>query len=183
MAWPMSKQDRHDQFVELITSHQSQLYGYIFALVRNRDDADDLFQSVGLILWQKFDSFDPATSFLAWARQTARFAACNFLRRKKMSHVSEELFEALAQTTTEAQNDTQESFLVALRHCKAKLTVSDEELLKLHYGEDIGTGQIADRMGRPQQSVCNSLTRIRRWLFQCIKKELARQDGAGKDLS
>ncbi len=172
----MNEQDRHDQFVELITSHQSQLYGYIFALVRNRDDADDLFQSVGLILWQKFESFAPDTSFISWARQTARFAACNFLRRKKTSYVSEELFEALTQTTTEAQCDAKESFLVALRRCKAKLNAADEELLKLHYGEDIGTGQIANRMGRPQQSVCNSLTRIRRWLFQCMKKEMTLQE-------
>ena len=55
----MTEQDRHNSFVELLTRHQSQLYGYIFALVRNREDAADLFQSVGLILWRKFDSFRP----------------------------------------------------------------------------------------------------------------------------
>lgn len=46
----MSEQDRHNLFVELITRHQSELYGYIFAVVRNREDADDLYQSVGMTL-------------------------------------------------------------------------------------------------------------------------------------
>ena len=55
----MNEQDRHHLFTELITSHQSELYGYIFAVVRNRADADDLFQSVCVVLWRKFESFQP----------------------------------------------------------------------------------------------------------------------------
>ena len=42
-------------FSELISRHQSELYAYIFAIVRNWEDADDLFQSVSLVLWRKFE--------------------------------------------------------------------------------------------------------------------------------
>ena len=180
----MDEQERHNLFVELITRHQSQLYGYIFALVRNREDADDLFQSVGLILWRKFGSFRPDSSFISWAGQTTRFEVRNFLKRKRRSvYVSEELSESLVETARETQSDATEFYLAALNRCKSKLSVEDEGLLKLHYVEELSTRQIAERMGRPQPSVCNSLARIRRWLFDCIRAELGRQEQAVREPS
>ena len=53
----MNEQERHNLFSELIARHQSEIYAYIFAIVRNWEDADDLFQSVCLVLWRKFESF------------------------------------------------------------------------------------------------------------------------------
>ena len=38
-------------FMELLTLHQTQLYGYIRALVHDAEDAKDIFQSTSLILW------------------------------------------------------------------------------------------------------------------------------------
>ena len=43
--------------------HQTQLFGYIYSLVRNLDDADDLFQQTSLALWKKIDQYDPARAF------------------------------------------------------------------------------------------------------------------------
>ena len=59
----MNKQGHQNLFSELITRYQSELYGYIFAVVRNWEDADDLFQSVSLVLWRKFESFRPDSNF------------------------------------------------------------------------------------------------------------------------
>jgi RNA polymerase sigma-70 factor (ECF subfamily) len=61
----MNEQKRHDLFTQLITHHQSDLYAYIFAIVRDWEDASDLFQSVCLVLWRKFELFQPNSSFLA----------------------------------------------------------------------------------------------------------------------
>ncbi len=69
--------------------------------------------------------------------------------------------------------------MAALRRCKAKLTAADEELLDLCYVEDLGSLQIADRLHRSQQSVCNSLKRIRRWMLECMHRELAQQEHPG----
>lgn len=169
----MDELERHNLFVELITRYQSQLYGYIFSLVRNREDADDLFQSVGMILWQKFGSFRPDSSFVSWAGQTARFVVRNFLKRKRRPvHVGEDLSEALAETACEAQDDAPDDYIVALNRCKSKLGIEDESLLTLRYVEELSTRQIAERIGRAQASVCHSLARIRRWLFDCINAEL-----------
>jgi RNA polymerase sigma-70 factor, ECF subfamily len=180
----MNEQDRHNLFSELIAQHHSALYAYIFAIVRNREDAGDVFQSVCLVLWRKFETFQPGSSFFAWARQTAKLVVRSFLRyRKKLPNcVGEELLDALAESVLEAQNEGAEVYLSALRRCRDKLAAADGELLELRYVEGLGSRQIADRLERPQPSICRSLNRIRNWLMECVEMELARQEHSGREL-
>ena len=179
----MNDQERHNLFSELIARHQSEIYGYVFAIVRNREDANDLFQSVCLVLWSKFASFRYDSSFFAWARQTAKFEVRKFLTRKHLpNHVSEELLDTLAEITPVVQDSGIELGLVALRHCKGRLDAGDEELLELRYAEGLSTVEIADRLQRLQPSISRSLNRIRRWLFECIERELSQQEHSRKDL-
>lgn len=180
----MNEQDRHDLFSELIARYRGELYAYILAIVRNWEDADDLFQSVCLVLWGKFSLFQPGTSFFAWARQTAKFEVRYFLRHRQSSgHVSEQLLDILAETVVDAKREDVDLYVNALEHCREKLVAADEELLELRYVEGFGSREIADRVQRSQQSVCQSLKRIRRWLLECIKSELVRQEHSGKELS
>ena len=173
----MDQQENHDLFTRLITRHQSDLYAYIFAIVRDWDDANDLFQSVCLVLWRKFDTFQPGSNFFLWARQTAKLEVRHFLSRKKpLNPINEELLDALTKTTLGTQSDESELYLNALRACRSKLGNADAELLQLRYIEDLSSGQIADRLQRPQPSICNSLFRIRRKLLECIEVEVARQE-------
>ena len=179
----MNEQDRYDLYSELIARHQSQLCAYIFAVVKNREDTEDVFQSVCLVLWRKFESFQANTSFFSWARQTAKLVLCSFLRHKRRlsNCASEELLDALAGTVSEAQDDGMEIHVAALRRCKEKLNAADEELLQFRYVEDLGIRDIADRLQRLQPSVCRSLNRIRHWLLECIQMELACQEYSGRD--
>jgi RNA polymerase sigma-70 factor (ECF subfamily) len=179
----MNDQERHNLFAELVTTHQSQLYGYIFALVRNWEDAADLFQSVCVVLWKKFDSYEPGVSqFFPWARQTAVFEVRNFLRRKKSrQHLAEEMLDALTETPFDREDDATAGYLEALGRCKQKLPTTDVELLDFHYSNDLSAQQIADRLGRSRQSVCNSLLRIRRWLMDCIRLGMVREEQAWED--
>jgi RNA polymerase sigma-70 factor, ECF subfamily len=173
----MNERERHALFSELIGRHQCELYAYLFAIVRNWEDADDLFQSVCVVLWEKFASFRVGSSFFAWARQTAQYKARQFLAQQQSpGSVSEQLLDELTETILDARRDTADRDLVALEHCREKLSSVDNELLELHYADDLGTRQIADRIQRSQSSVCNSLNRIRSWLLECIKIELARQE-------
>jgi RNA polymerase sigma-70 factor (ECF subfamily) len=45
------RERRQVEFAEQLRQAQSRLFGYIHALVRDLDDADDLFQQTTLILW------------------------------------------------------------------------------------------------------------------------------------
>ena len=178
----MNDPDKHAVFSELVTRHRSELYGYIFAVVRRWEDADDLFQSVCLVLWSKFDSFEPGSNFFAWARQTAKNKVTDFLRRRRQPYfVDGDSLDALTQITVDADNGMEDTFLSALRHCRKKLNGPDEAMLELHYGKDLGSRQIAEQLQRSQPSVCRSLNRIRNWLLECVRLEIARQEHGEED--
>ncbi len=171
----MNEQERQNLFTALISRHQNNLHGYIYAIVRNWEDTDDLYQSVCLVLWNKFESFRPDSDFFAWARQTARNKIGDYVRRKPSpNYATEKLMDILSGIAIEPHDTRQEGYLVALRRCKEKLTDFDAELLRLRYVEELNTIEIADQLQRLRPSVSRSLSRIRRWLFECIKIELVK---------
>ena len=145
----------------------------------NRDDTDDLYQTVCLVLWSKFDSFGPDSIFFPWARQIAKFTIRKFFRSKRSrTCVSDELLDALADTAFDTECTGADPYMIALEHCREKLAATDGELLELRYAEDLGTSRIAGRLQRTQQSVCQSLKRIRRWLLECVEIKLAQDEHA-----
>ncbi len=179
----MDENDRQNLFTELITRHQTELYGYIYAIVRNWADASDLYQSVCLVLWDKFDSFRPGSNFFAWARQIARNKVGNFVRQKRLpNYVTEQLVDVISDNISRP-NDDGDAYLLALRRCKEKLSDSDVELLHLRYGENLKTIEIAGRLQRLRPNVSRSLNRIRCWLLECIRTDLARQEHPSKEPS
>src|SRR3954447_2331283 len=95
------------EFAALLRREQTRLYGYIHSLVRDLNDADDLFQQTTLILWKKFAEFDPARSFFSWACGIARFEVANFLRSRgrQRLYFSDDLNLLLVEAQQELADD------------------------------------------------------------------------------
>ncbi len=161
-------------FAERLRAHQVQVFGYIYSLVRNFDDADDLFQQASLAMWHKFDQFDPSRSFVAWACGVARFEVANFLRARSRQRLyfSDDLSLLLvdAQEREAAGVDGAEERREALARCMARLRGADRELVEACYGESGRVSEVAKGRGRSPQSLHNSLKRIRRALFECVRR-------------
>jgi RNA polymerase sigma-70 factor, ECF subfamily len=171
---------RTEEFVELSSRHQRQLLGYIFTLVRNMDDAEDLLQQTNLILWRKFDDYQPGTDFMRWACCVAHLEAISFLRRKRRSplHLDEQLLLQLAERRL-SRAKLYEHYREGLQQCMEQLTETDRELLDLSYGGTLSTKEIAAKLNRSADSIYHSLQRIRRVLFDCITRALTQEDRRG----
>ena len=59
------------------------------------------------------------------------------------------------------------------------MRLADRELLDLRYAPGAAVKDIALQLGRPANSVCKSLGRIRRALWNCINEELVARGGEG----
>ncbi len=165
------------EFAELLRRNQTQLFGFIYSLVRDLDDADDLFQQTSLVLWDKFDRFDPTRSFVGWACGVARFEVLNFLRARSRNRLyfSDELNLALIEAHESMEQEIVEDRRDALAVCMKKLRDKDQELVEACYGRSMCIQELASDWGRSTQSIHNSLRRIRRALFECVRRNLAQE--------
>jgi RNA polymerase sigma-70 factor (ECF subfamily) len=168
-------EDRRAEFALLLRSHQTQLFGYIYSLVRNFDDADDLFQQMSLVLWDKFDQFDSSRSFVNWACGVARFEVLNFVRARGRNRLyfSDELSLVLVEAQESLEHERLEERREALSGCMQRLRQKDRELVEAFYARPACIHDVARSSGRSTQSLHNSLRRIRRALFECVQHRLA----------
>jgi RNA polymerase sigma-70 factor, ECF subfamily len=166
--------ERSQIFTDHLQSCQAQLIRYIFALVRNVEDAQDVFQRTCLVLWDKFDQFDPAQSFVAWACGVARFEAYNFLKRHRRyrARFSDAFARRMAEFQASSSSDEMEAQRMALPRCIDELPPSQHELLMLCYGENQRVVDVAAKLGRPASGVHNSLRMIRAKLMNCIERAI-----------
>ena len=162
-------------FAEQLRLHQVQVFGYIYSLVRNFDDADDLFQQTSLAMWHKFAQFDRSKSFVAWACGVARFEVSNFLRTRSRHklYFSDDLSLLMAEAQESGGADGAEDRREALAGCLGKLRQRDRQLVEACYGEESRVPEVAREWGRSATSIHNSLRRIRRSLFECVRRSAA----------
>jgi RNA polymerase sigma-70 factor, ECF subfamily len=166
------------RLVALLTCHQQRILAYIHALVPNPNDAQDVLQQTCLVICEKFQEFDPASDFLAWAREIAwwqvRAARQKFARSKML--FDDDVLEAIARTAAEERPDQdQDQRLEALSRCLERLLPRDRALVLARYERGVDVQDAAKRSGRSLQAAYKALTRIRKLLFDCVTNRLAEQ--------
>lgn len=174
----MRDQKRYEEFAALVRMHTNQMLAYLDSLLLNRSDSEDVFQETCLVLWQKFDEFQPGTKFLAWALRVADFKVMNF-QQKRARHAAfaENVREALkAEIASRKQDAVDDADLASLSRCMERLDEADRTLVTLCYAQSEPVREIADTLGRSPQSVHHSLRRVRNWLLECIHRELNRTE-------
>jgi RNA polymerase sigma-70 factor (ECF subfamily) len=164
------------RLMALMTRHQRQIFSYIYVLVPNRSDAEDLLQETSLVICEKFHEFEEGTDFVAWACQIAywriRYSRQKFARSKVV--FDQEIVDVVAQTAdclAEELDDRHE----ALGRCLQKLHPRDRELLTARYEPGGGVEEAARRSGRTVKTAYKALARLRKLLLDCVTTRLARE--------
>ena len=165
--------DKQAEFVRLLTRHSSQIYGFILMLSVNRIDAEDVFQDTSVVLWEKFDSYEPGTNFRAWACRIAFFQVQNHRRATgRLRSLSDEAFSAVAADAL-AMVEDRDIRGDALTECLEKLPERDRRLLEQKYFGQLTTAQIAEQWSQSTHSIYRSLSRIHGKLLHCMRRALA----------
>ncbi|WP_146406663.1 sigma-70 family RNA polymerase sigma factor [Allorhodopirellula heiligendammensis] len=164
---------RYERFLDLFTADRDGIYGYIFSLLPNHADAEDVFQKCCIVLWRKLDLYVEGSSFLGWACTVAHYEVLNFRRTVKHDRLcfSQELIEQLSHQQQVLQGGKSPRS-EALRSCLQKLTTMDRELLDTLYGPDQSLAEHAKATGKALQSLYNRAGMLRRKLGQCVQQSL-----------
>lgn len=165
-------------FLRHFLANRDSLYAFILVMVRDPALAEDIFQDVSVVLWEKFGSFEEGTSFAAWARQIAYNKIRNE-RRGQARAVLAAAPEALAATTAAFEKidglGGEEEWHGSLRRCLDRLSDTARRLVDLRYYEGFGLETIAAQLGRSVGGVNSALCKVRLALENCLRQSLAKR--------
>lgn len=171
-----SADEQYEEFLRHFSRDRERIFRYVYSLLSNYSDAEDVFQKCSLLLWNKFSEFDRDRPFLPWACGVALNEVRNFLRLSErkllcfdstlLSQISDERLDVM-----ESRESTAEG-LAALKDCVDALPRRDRELVRIAYGGDLTVKAFAESIGQPLQTLYNRLGKVRRMLLDCVRRKL-----------
>ena len=164
---------RHEEFVGLLTASHDKLLGYLLSLLGRWHDAQDVLQRASVLMWQKYGSFESGTDFMAWASTVCFYEAKVFQRTASRSatHFDDDLLALLAEERSEDLK-RQERRIEVLEACLDSLRDDDRRLLRASCAGHGDITALAARMGRAPRTLWNKLAILRRLLADCVISRL-----------
>jgi RNA polymerase sigma-70 factor, ECF subfamily len=160
-------------FVRDWTENARRVYAYIFSLVPNWADAEEVFQDTSAVLWLKHDDYRPGSDFLGWAFRVAYYKVLEFRKAsgKNVLRLSEAFVDAIDRNSlTSAELWTKRHRLLA--DCYDQLAEQDRQVLDLRYEPGATTKGVAHQLGRSVDAIYKALNRIHDKLLDCINAKL-----------
>lgn len=158
---------------ELVDGHRERLYGFIFRMVRNPHDAEDICQDAFLKAFASLDSFSTQYRFSTWLFTIGYRVCLNNLRRKRP--VSGEFdFTAISGGDTGESNDVLESQDAARARAMVwtaveRLSSPQRATVLLFYKQEMGCHEIARILQMPPATVKSHLHRARARLRELLE--------------
>ena len=156
VALRQAAQGDQQAFAEIVREHRGMVFSICWHFLADRALAEDLAQEVFLQLYQRLPAIQSAAHLTHWLRRTAVHRCIDHSRRKYFRRESplEELQEVATGT---APTD---SFLhKRLRQTVAQLPERQRMVVLLRYQEELGTGDIAELLNMPENTVKSTLHR------------------------
>ncbi len=169
---------RHNRFFELFLNAQNRIYGFLYVMLHNRDDVEDILQETASSMWEHFDKYQDKTDFAAWGIAIARNKAINFIKKNARSRpqLSDDVYSQIMAIEVNAKDDLSER-TDALMRCTQKLKDLDRKVLLLRYNQDVSMKKIAQILGRSSTGIYHTMSRIHTLLQECVFKALKANQG------
>ena len=171
----MSNPLANEEFARVFAAHHRRIFSYVRSLVPNHADAEEVFQETCVVLWHKFEDYDRDREFAPWALAVAHNQIRTWRHQKRRQSkvmFSDTLLEDLANEEAAVEEQlARQSEVLSL--CVNELRLDDRDLINQFYGSGETAKALAERLGRPANTVYKALGRIRSWLHECVRRKLA----------
>ena len=161
-----------DAFESLIKKYQKQVHALAFRKVRDFQTAEDITQETFFRVYQKLATLNDPAKFSGWLYAIVNHLCIAWHRKNRLQteslqeiHISEietdvySRYVAVehAKTTAEMQRDL-------VRKLLTKLKESDQEVITLHYFEEMTSSEIGTHLGVSENTIKSRLHRARQQL-------------------
>ena len=165
-----------DRLIREFQRDRLRLIAYIRALAGDADLTEDIFQEVSVIVLQKADEFTEGRDLQAWCRGIARNVVLREREKSKRLRTFQDdrILELVDAAFSERPaGDALEGRHSLLRACLRMLAAPSRELLQLRYDSGLSLREVALKLRRTEPAVQVALSRVRKWLQECVEKRAA----------
>ncbi|MFD2160484.1 sigma-70 family RNA polymerase sigma factor [Rubritalea tangerina] len=162
-----------EPYVQLLAEHERYLSGYVYGMIPNSADAEDVLQDIKMALWREFEKFELGSNFGAWSRKVAFHRVMAF-RKKKAIEGKRLIFSDACMEYLESQEvptvGQVDGMSRRLSACIAKMKGVQRELIRLRYKEEFSIEEIAMKTGKTVAAAYRALSRSRLSLRECLNQ-------------
>jgi RNA polymerase sigma-70 factor, ECF subfamily len=166
-----------ERYGEIIERYQGKLFSYIYRLIGNRDEAQDLLQDVFIKAFRNLNSFDAERKFSSWIYRIAHNEAVNHIKRKSLKRFIswEDVVSVKDKLITSSVEDGADEAWVKKEMRKEvsdavdKLPLKYKQVLLLRYFSDKSYEEISEILGRPVNTVGTLINRAKGKLKMRLK--------------
>lgn len=168
-----------EAYRELFGRYQKKLFTYVFHLVGNKDETDDILQNVFQKTFKNIEHFDTSRKFSSWIYRIAHNEAVNFLKRKSKRYtvswedVSTSKDKLEIATNDELMEDKfmREQIVKEVDDAMLKLPKKYQQVLKLRYFQEYSYDVISGILNKPVNTVGTLINRAKRKLLEVIREK------------
>ena len=151
-------------FELLVLRHQESVARFVWKVVPNEQDREEVCQDVFVKLYQKLDQFRFDAKFTTWLYRVAYRTAIAFTRKKRLDTES---YKDEFTAESNHENDSRQVAKILDKHI-AGLKLEERTAVTLHYLQELSIEEISDIVERPTGTIKSMLHRIRQKLNTSI---------------
>ena len=168
-----------EAYRELFARYQKKLFTYIFHLVGNRDETEDILQNVFQKTYKNIEHFDTERKFSSWIYRIAHNEAVNFLkRRSKRYTVSwDDVATSKDKLDTATNEEPPEEIFMRQEITKEidealdRLPKKYQQVLKLRYFQEYSYDVISGILNKPINTVGTLINRAKKKLLEVVEQD------------
>lgn len=149
----------------LVDSHKDRLFAFVWRILRDHEDSEEICQEAFLRAFSSLDSFSPEYRFSTWLFTIAYRLCLNQIRRKK-ALTGEVDFSNLSASGDDvcmqlAESEEARRLKDKIWEAVDELSVQQRAAVLLFYREEMSCDQIAQTLGIPMATAKSHLHRAR----------------------
>jgi len=158
-----------EKYAQITKRYQGKLFAYLYRLIGDKDEAEDLLQNVFIKAYRNLGSYDTSRKFSSWIYRIAHNEAVNHIKRKSLKRFIS--LENITSTkdkleSASAEDNAQESWIrketsKEVDDAIKKLPLKYRQVLVLRYYSSKSYEEISEILGRPVNTVGTLIKRAK----------------------
>ncbi|NTW26775.1 MAG: RNA polymerase sigma factor [Candidatus Moranbacteria bacterium] len=168
-----------EAYKELFLRYQKKLFTYIYHLVGNREETEDILQNVFSKTYKSIKHFDTSRKFSSWIYRIAHNESVNYLKRKSKRYTvswddittSKDKLDSASNEELPEDRMGHQEIVKQMDLAMLKIPPKYQEVLRLRYFNEYSYEEMGKILGKPLNTVGTLINRAKKKLLEVVEKD------------